>query len=205
MAVHPMLPSDEPRARSLGKWRAIQRGFNRYTGPQDQAIGQYALYRNRHIIAGDLTDAWCAFIGLVAQFDRLSIVLDQSITDHAGTAVTYDQRVRQMLQKTAPKRSPNTDYFALLIALNSGVKAAVVRDFDARAESIKIEEGAVKTEADKEQSKKSKDWNKKWGKKQGEKTNEKTDDPPTRWGGMGESGLGGLGEEKIERERTTLP
>ena len=43
-----------------------------------------------------------------------------------------------MMQKTALKRASNTDYSALLSALNSDVKSAI-RDFDVRIETIKKE------------------------------------------------------------------
>ena len=74
---------------------------------------------------------------MVAQFGHLAIVSDLSITDRAGIAVTYDHRIHQLAQKTAPKRSSNTDYFALLSTLNSETKAAAIRDFDARIEWAK--------------------------------------------------------------------
>ena len=54
------------------------------------------------------------------------------------------------------KRSSNTDYFALLSTHNADVKAAVIRDFDARVESIEAEKEKAKTDADKEKAKKSK-------------------------------------------------
>ena len=109
---------------------------------------------------------------MVAQRGHLSIVLDLSITDHAGIAATYGRRIHQLIQKTALKRSPNTDYFALLSAPNSDVKAAAIRDFDALSEAIKKEKEKSNLDAVREKAKKSKDRNKKWGKKKEENTNE---------------------------------
>ena len=104
------------------------------------------------------------FGGSVAQFSHFAIVLDLSITGHAGIAADYDHRVRQMIQKAALTRSPNTDYFALLRTLSSDVRAAAIRDFDVRAESIN--KGEAKVEADKEKAKNSKDRDKKRWKKE---------------------------------------
>ena len=56
IAKEPWLPSGEPHIRSLGRWKASQLSFHRFAGKQDLAIGQYALYRLRFILAGDLTD-----------------------------------------------------------------------------------------------------------------------------------------------------
>ena len=100
---------------------------------------------------------------MVAQFGHLAIVSDLSITDRAGIAVTYDHRIHQMIQKTDLGRSPNTVCSALLIALSSDVRAAAIRGFDVRAEAIRIDKEKAKTEADKGETKKSKDWDKKCG------------------------------------------
>ena len=85
----------------------------------------------------------------MAKFNHLSIVLGLSITHLAGIAATYGRRIRQMIQKAAQKRSSKTDYFSLPIARNSDVKAAAIRDFDVRAESIRKEKEKDKTEAGK--------------------------------------------------------
>ena len=139
LAARPWLPTDEPHARALEKWMGAQKGFIRYTGSQDLSIGQYALYRMRFTPAGDLADAWGDFGGLKGQLNHLANVLELSITDHAGVSVTYDHRIHQMMQKAALKRSGNTDYFSCLGTLNADVKAAVIRDFDVRIDTIKKE------------------------------------------------------------------
>ena len=105
LEVHPWLPSDEPRVRTIRKWRTTQRGFGRFTGSHDLAIGQYALYQTRYIRACDLTGDWGEFGGLVAQFGLLANVLGLSITDRAGLSATYDRRIRQAIQKTSMERS----------------------------------------------------------------------------------------------------
>ena len=64
----------------------------------------------RFILAGDLADAWADFGGLAGQLNQLAIVIEMSITDHAGIAITYDQRIRKGIRKIASKRSSNTDY-----------------------------------------------------------------------------------------------
>ena len=199
IASNPWLPADEPHARSREKWRATQKGFNRYTGSQDLAIGQYALYRVRFILDGDLTDARGEFGGLVAQFSHLALVLDLSITDHAGIAVTYDRLIHQLIHKTDPKRSSTTDYFALLITINADVKSDVIRDFEARAETIKKEKEKVRNEADKEKAKKTKDWDNKNGERRRKKGGRKPDDPPTRWEENGPNRIGrhGLNAERV--------
>ena len=143
MAGHPWLPADETRGRSLGKRMATQQEFNRYAGPHDLAIGKYALYRIRYIIAGDLTDAWGELGGLAAQINHPSIVWDLSITDHAGIAATYGRRIHQMIRKTAPKRPPNTDYFDIMRTLNSDVEAAAIRGLDVRSEALRKEKGGI--------------------------------------------------------------
>ena len=93
----------------------------------------------RYIIAGDLTDDWGDFGGVTAQLNRLANVIELSITDRAGIAVTYDRRIRQMMQKSALKRSTDADYFSFLSTLNTDVEAAVIRDFEARIDSLEKE------------------------------------------------------------------
>ena len=61
LEAHSWLPSGGPRAWCLGKRGASQKSVGRYTGSQDLAIGQYALYRMRLIMAGDLTGDWGGF------------------------------------------------------------------------------------------------------------------------------------------------
>ena len=139
MAEPPWFPSDEPHTQSLEKRQAAQKIFNRYTGSQDLAIGQFALYREKFTMAGDLTDDRGGFRGLVGQLNQLAIVLDMSITDHPGIAATYDRRIHALIQKTSMKRSSITDYFDVLSNVNAEVKAAAVRDFESRAETAKKE------------------------------------------------------------------
>ena len=120
--------------------------FNRFTGNQDISTGQYFYYRMRFILAGDLAGAWTDFGGLAAQINLIGIVLDTSITDHAGIAITYDYRIHQLLQKLAHKRSSATDYFSILSTVQSDVKAAVMRDFEFNADMQKKEKEKEKNE-----------------------------------------------------------
>ena len=128
-------------------------------------IGQYALYRLRFILAGDLTDVWEDFGGLTAQINHLATVIDLSITDHAGIAITYDHRIHVLIQKAALKRSTNTDYFSLLSSLHAETKAAVVRDFETQTEVIKKEREKEKMAKEKEKGAKQRDKKAAWEKR----------------------------------------
>ena len=177
LAEPPWFPADETRARSSEKWQASQKNFNRYTGSQDLAIGQFALYRMKFIMAGDLADARGGFGGLVGQLNHLANVLDMSITDHPGIAATYGRRIRALIQKTALKRSSITDYFDLLSNVNAEMKEEAVRDFESRAETARKEKGKRITELEKERAKKNKDWKGK-GKGKKEEESDKTEEAP---------------------------
>ena len=79
-----------------------------------------------------------------------------SISDNAGIAITYDYRLHQHIRKLAHRRATNTDYFELLSTINPDIRAAVMRDFEAQAESIrktKEKEKAGKEKAAKEKAK----------------------------------------------------
>ena len=146
IAKEPWLPSGEPHIRSLGRWKASQLSFHRFAGKQDLAIGQYALYRLRFILAGDLAGAWEEFGGLPAQINHLANVIELPIADHAGIAVTYDRRIRALIAKTALKRPTTTDYNGLLSTIHAEAKAAVLRDFETPTEAIKKEKGQAAME-----------------------------------------------------------
>ena len=88
---------------------------------------------------GDLADARGGFGGLVGQLNHLANVLDMSITDHPGIAVTYDHRIHALIQKAALKRSSVADYFEILSNANADVEGAAIRDFETRAETSKKE------------------------------------------------------------------
>ena len=121
-------------------------------------------------MAGCLTDAWGGFGGLVGHLSRLANVLDLSIADPPGIAVTYDRRIHALIQKAALKRSPITDYFGILGNANADVKGAAIRDFETRAETAKIEKGKRVADNEREKAKRIKDnWN---GKGFGKKSDE---------------------------------
>ena len=61
-------------------------------------------------------------------------VLEMSITDHPGIAITYDYRLHRMIRKLAHRRAVSTDYFDLPSAVQSDLRAAVIRDFEEKAE-----------------------------------------------------------------------
>ena len=181
LAEPPWFPSDGPHTRSLEKRQATRKNSNRYTGIQDLAIGQYARYRAKFIMAGDLADAWGGSGGLVGQLNHLANVLDMSITDYPGTAATYGRRIRAMAQKTDPKRSSITDYFDLLSNVKADVKGAAVRDFETRAElAMKDKEKRVADNERGKAKKKNKDWESKgYGKKKDE-SDKPAEAPPAK-------------------------
>lgn len=150
LAAAPWLPSDETHARALDKWQSAQRTFRRHTGNQDLPIGQYALYRLRFIIAGDLTDAWAEFGGITAQLNHLAVVLGLPITDHAGIAVTYDFRLRRAAQKLAKNWPPRTDYFEFLTSVDKDIRADELRGSEARPGELKKEKQKEKAVKEKE-------------------------------------------------------
>ena len=108
--------------------------------------------------------------GLVGQLNHLAIVLDMSITDRPGIAVTYDHRIHAMIQKAALRRSAIADYFEILSSVRAETKNAAVRDFEARAETAKKEKEKRLADIEREKAKKTKEnWK---GKGAGEKADE---------------------------------
>ena len=82
--------------------------------------------------------------------------MELSITDNAGLAITYDYRLHQHIRKLAHRRASNTDYFEILSAINSDIRTAVTREFDAQSETArktKEKEKAAKEKAGKEKEK----------------------------------------------------
>ena len=133
--------------------RENQRAFRRNTGNQDRNLGQFVLYRLRFLLAGDLAGAWADYGGTVAQINHLAVVLDLSITDHPGIAVTYDHRMHRKVHRIAKTRSTRTGYFELLSNLNKEVRTDVIRDFEARADAQKKEKEKEKAGKEKEKEK----------------------------------------------------
>ena len=150
LAIPPWMPTDDAHNRALEKWRVNQKTYHRHTGSQDLSFGQYVLYRLRFILAGDLADAWGDFGGLVGQLNQLAIVIEMSITDHAGIAITYDHRIHREIRKIVSKRSSNTDYIDFLSNINSDIKTGVIRDFEAQADAVKNEKERERITKEKE-------------------------------------------------------
>ena len=94
-----------------------------------------------HRLEGGLADAWPDFGGLAGQLNQLAIVIEMSITDRAGVAITYDHRAHREIRKIAPKRPPNADYLDFLSNANSDTRSRVIRDIEAQSESAKDERG----------------------------------------------------------------
>ena len=94
LAEAPWLPTDFPRKRALGRWKASRLTYRRFVGNQDLSTGQFFLYRMRFIVAVDLSDAWADFGGIGSQINHLANVTALSITDHGGIALTYDYRIQ---------------------------------------------------------------------------------------------------------------
>ena len=126
-----------------------QKSPHRYTGNRDLEIGQYAIYRARFILAGDLVGAWGEFGGLTAQINHLATVLDIAITDHARIAVAYDRRIHTIISKSDLGRPANTGYYGHLSPLHAGAKAAVLLDFETKTGPIKKGEGNLAKEKEK--------------------------------------------------------
>ena len=68
LATAPWMPPDEPHSKALGRWKASQVTFHRNTGSQDLSLAQFALYRMRYILAGDLTGAWSDYNRIDSSF-----------------------------------------------------------------------------------------------------------------------------------------
>ena len=105
----------------------------------DLSFGQYVLYRMRFVLAGELAHAWSDLGALVGQLGQLSIVIEMSITDRAGIAITYGHRARMEIGKIAPKRSPDAEYLDFLSNINADIRSGVIRDFEAKSEASKNE------------------------------------------------------------------
>ena len=101
LGIYHWLLADVAHSMALGKWRSGEKSPNRFKGDQDLSMSQYVLYRILFALAGDLTDAWVDFGGLVARLDLIALVTDMSITDHPGIAITYGRRIHRHIQKLA--------------------------------------------------------------------------------------------------------
>ena len=72
LATYPRMPPDGPHHKALGRWKANQLNFDRYTGGGNLSVAQFVLYRMRFILCGDLTAAWSDYGGLAAQLNNLA-------------------------------------------------------------------------------------------------------------------------------------
>ena len=76
MEVRRCLPVGDPRARPIEEADGDTEGFVRYTGSQDLAIGQYALYRVRYILDGDPPGGrWYGFCPRTLHFGEVAAFL----------------------------------------------------------------------------------------------------------------------------------
>ena len=200
LATYPWLPADDPHAKALVKWRNGQKPPNRFTGDQDLSPSQYVLYRMRFVLAGDLTDAWADFGGLVAQLNLIALVTDMAITDHPGIAITYDRRIHRHIQKLAQKRVSSTDYFSILSVMQPDIKAAVIRDFEYNT-------GLIKKEKETEKAKKAKTDTNTDNKNAGKKGKKWSDDDWAAWKKAQRAKQAATKEEKTDQttEKTTKP
>ena len=105
------------------------------------SFGQFAPYRARVILAGDLADAWADCGGLAGKVCQRAIVLEMSITDHDRVAIAYDNRTHREIKKIALMRPSNTDYLELHIDVNTDIRTGIIRDFEIQADAVKLERG----------------------------------------------------------------
>ena len=125
-------------------------------------------------MAGGLANDWADFGGLAGQLRQLEIVIEMSITNHDGVAITYDIRIHREISKISPKRSPNADYLGFLSNINSDIRTGVIRDFESHADSAMNARERERTLKEKEKKKagcegekpatEKKTWGKKWAK-----------------------------------------
>lgn len=137
LAISPWIPTDDAHIRALGKWGIGRKTYHRHNGSQELSCGPYVLFRMRFVLAGDLADSWAEFGGLVGRLNQLSIVIEMSITYHAGISIAYGHRIHREIRKIAPGRSPNTDYLDFLSNIDTDMRAGVIRDSEAQSEAAK--------------------------------------------------------------------
>ena len=97
-----------------------------------------------------LSRAWADFGGIAAQINNLSHVIELSITDHPGIAITYDYRLRLMIRKLAHRRAVAADYFDFLPNAQPDIRNAAPRDFENKAESSRKDKEKQKTAKERE-------------------------------------------------------
>ena len=182
LASFPWMPPGDPHQKALGRWEASQATFRRNTGERDLSRGQYALYRMRYILAGDLASAWSECGGLTAQINNLAGVLNTvtfetgffsetspaprlcsswrasgiSIEGDTGVSITYGYRIHQHIRKSAHRRSASTDYFEIPSAIRPDIRAAATRDIEASEEATR--KAKEKEKANKEKGKGGPKW-----------------------------------------------
>ena len=113
-------------------------------------------------------------------------MLELSISDNAGLAITYDYRLHKYIRKLAHRRATNTDYFELLSNINPDIRAAVTRDFEAQADASRKAKEKEKTAKEKAAKEKGKgrgkgDYFYRTAVPDSEKGKEKEKEPRKRW------------------------
>ena len=78
LASTPWMPPDEPHAKALERWVAIHVTSHRHTGGQGLSLAQFALYRMRFFLAGDLAGAWSHYNRLERAYNASTRTNDPS-------------------------------------------------------------------------------------------------------------------------------
>ena len=97
-----------------------------------------------------LAGAWGDFGGLTGRISNLPRVIEMSITDHPGIAITYDYRIHQMIRNLAIRRAVDTDHFDSMPNAQSGIRAAVLRGSETQADTARKEMAKQKTAKEKD-------------------------------------------------------
>ena len=61
--------------------------------PQKVRLQAWLLYTIRYIFTGDISDRWCAFGGLSAQLNHLSVALHLAVAENATLSIHYGREL----------------------------------------------------------------------------------------------------------------
>ena len=125
LAKRPWAPAAADRGKAVESWAARMKNFK---SGQQLSFQAWLLYLLRFLIAADVCKAWDTFGGLIAQLNRLGIVLNLAVTENVPTALLYDSQLRAHIADLARQRSVNVDYATLLAEENIAVKRQVLKD-----------------------------------------------------------------------------
>ena len=83
------MPDKTDHVTSLEGWKRNSKQAKRRVLPHEIPIQAWSMYRIRFLLAAESCQAFSAFGGVCAQFNRLSAVPNLAVTDGASLGLAY--------------------------------------------------------------------------------------------------------------------